>query len=328
MKEIIYTLNENLNIAKNTIYDKIYGLPDAIIVGEVHTEPKHSYTEAKLIKKYKPEYVLMEGFNDLPPEKTQGLVNLFKGSTLEKIAGQYNIDLTNAGISEDDLDVAYFQEKFDDGTKSYILKNYITPKKYKDLLETPLYKLHPAVLDNILNKIEDKMKEYNIKGIDAYDTDLNNIYKSIFGFEKLKYLAGFEELRDYTGVVLDAIAEVDAKLAGCDINKKLPKLNLEGDLSETEFFERIMNYREEIHRYCEENNPIREQTMGNKIIEYVDKKEGDSPIITIIGIEHAKKDSEIHKVLNSENIDYRIITPITINKDPIEEYLYTLRLSE
>ena len=38
--------------------------------------------------------------------------------------------------------------------------------------------------------------------------------------------------------------------------------------------------------------------------------------------------SEIHKILNSENIDYRIITPTPIDKDPIKEYLYTLRLSE
>nr|MCK4930061.1 hypothetical protein [Nanoarchaeota archaeon] len=50
---------------------------EIVVIGENHVNPNHAKIEAKIIKKFKPEYILYEGFVDNPKKEIKKFIDSF-----------------------------------------------------------------------------------------------------------------------------------------------------------------------------------------------------------------------------------------------------------
>ncbi|HIP66642.1 MAG TPA: hypothetical protein EYH09_00765, partial [Candidatus Nanopusillus sp.] len=71
---------------------------DVILIGETHTDLKQAYEIAKIIKKYKPEYVLYEGF-----DKDYSSIVEKAGLSLQELCEKYQMPLEDMGLTKDVL---------------------------------------------------------------------------------------------------------------------------------------------------------------------------------------------------------------------------------
>ncbi len=55
-------------------------------------------------------------------------------------------------------------------------------------------------------------------------------------------------------------------------------------------------------------NPKREKEMGERIVEFVNKRKTKNPVVTIVGKDHTRDDSEIYSILKDSGGGYETIS--------------------
>jgi len=342
ISEIIYKGLEEITNLKSLVSDKLYGVPDAIIIGETHTDMNQAYTEAKIIEKYRPKYVLLEAFDNKTPQELKEKVDFYKVRTLEEICEKYRVSLEEIGIREDLIQKIDKEIKNEldnsinlyEGCKKYAKKlakmevdrNGYVPKNLKELKTKPLYELHPAVIDTIYNSIDDAHKE---------------IKKDVLKYKRDSNIGGIENRR--IDIVLSTIVDTGAEVAGCDINKsdivkevgRIKDELLDANTQLYELFggninkDNVEEFAKKLHEIFEKtnkeesnlinkHNPEREQVMYERIKEYLDNRSSDTPIIAIVGRNHTYN---IGKKLEKDNVKYRIINPPSL-ENPVHSLFY------
>ena len=330
IKEILHSTRHTLtDIINNTLH----GRPDVIIIGETHTDEGHGTDQARMIKRHRPEYVLSEGFGNLNPEDTKKFIDRYKTVTLSDLSGVSGIDLEQMGIGkgtlqairgkvtqyvEDTLNI-YRTELSDKEAKKLAKEDAkregIVPRNYKQLVNTPFYEFLPEVLNIVRDQVSDKRDAETYQDNFALFRKLGTIREYLLTFEIKSQNNKWENIRG-SERVYHAIAQSGIELAGCDIQKELPELNME-NLSE---------YIVALIDYIAEKNPIREQEMGQRIAQFVRQRQTISPVVAIVGRNHTKEDSGIYSVLEKAGINYRIIRQKSFDNDNIKSITYPFQL--
>jgi hypothetical protein len=245
---------------------------DLIIFGEAHTDDAHMKKECALIRKHSPEYILSEGFDNAKPQETQKIIDLYKNTTLSKLAEKYNTNLVDIGLGKK------IMKNINNDSNPMSIFGGIIPKRYKTLINTPLYKIHSDTLDNLNLMLGEnysenpQINEIQIKLSSAINT---------FNLVKIN-----DVFKQNNGYLYETVAKSGAKLVGCDIDKS--KLTTAEALGQ---------------------GTLREETMGQRAVEYIGKRKTKNPVIMIIGGKHAKKTSEVFPILDAAEINYKILTP-------------------
>lgn len=313
---------------------KIFGKPDVILFGEIHTYKKSGEKEAKLINKYKPEYVLHEAFTKEQSNTIKTYAELLKNSSLKEIADYYGIDLKDIGIDKNILKKIKKEKKKNIESYSKNLTNVMSPIKakitakrdvkregkfpitYKSLISTSIYELNPIVIDCIMEKIDKKIGQTkNQKMIKKLKKmrDYINIIENEFCY-------GLTEKKKNIAKVIEAAGKNGCEIVGCDIEKNLENVkNLET----------LIRFFNDLNKYTKELNEMREKTMGETITEYVKRRKTKNPIIAIIGEGHLDKNSKIYPILDKNGITYKIkkTRKLKMRKKEALEYLIDLASS-
>lgn len=313
-------------------FDSIHGTPDIIILGENHKSEYASLEQAALVRFYRPEFFLDEGFNNSEAEDNEWLLKNYEFVTLSQISQRSGITLESMGITQESFDRIKKREKelLNEITDFYINRGNdeksakekacsemkqegLFPKNYKSLLKTPVYELHAEVISVIQDLIVGKTNSLN---------EGSELYRRLYALEEyLSYfrIEGFNaDLRRRTDRVLHAIADVKGKLAGCDIDKEIPKIG-RGPEATVKLFDDLTDYttakREE-----------RENEMGQKAVKYASRRMTKRPIIMKIGRMHARESSSIYSHLNAAGLKYRTIIQRSEHLQEAENLIYCLQL--
>ena len=204
--------------------DTLFGQPEIIIFGENHVDPTHQEEQAKAILKYKPEYVLLECLNDLNPDETVKLNNIYNRMTLNELAKNFNLDLEDGLITSNAISgIEEYLENYVLGlAEHFIVGNIYNPEKAKEaamksvysgtvpenveqLITAPLYNFSSASYMAILKLFSDE----NITPEDSLSSS-DNVWN-------LKnYLTQIEPIlrNNFPHEVMRASAITGAKLAG------------------------------------------------------------------------------------------------------------------
>jgi len=313
----LYGILSNYILLKNRILNRLEGKPDVLIIGENHINSYHAETEAKIIEDFKPKYVLLEQSqtSDTCKEDT-----LRKFENIIKIARTLKDFSEISGIPLDIiLDVfektkpyikeikERVKEKLRNKTLYVEIANII-PTTPKELLETPYYRipsefweLYSKIAEEEMWKLYNKLSEGGKKLINWQNPPLRYyqlLHQIAFGY----YLSNLSlEVKGidrgastYKLIVMDSAIRTGAKIGCFDTNEEIRNKSLFDYVALKE----------------------RERIMGLNIIKYL--KENGGPIIVITGNDHARKDSELLKVLEEHGIKYRVIRlptlPFTYNK--------------
>ena len=330
IKEILHSTRHTLtDIINNTLH----GSPDVIIMGEIHTDEGHGTDQAYMIKKHRPEYVMSEGFGGLNPEDTKKSIDRYKTVTLSDVSRVSGIDIEQMGIGKGTLQAIrekvtqniedtlnfYRTELSDKEAKKLGKENAkrdgIVPRNYKQLVNTPFYEFLPEVLDIVRVQVSDKMDAETYQDNFALFRKLGSIREYLLTFEIESEGNKWENIRGKNRVY-HAIAQSGTKLAGCDIQKELPELNMENP------FEYIVALSD----YIAEKNPIREQEMGQRIAQFVRQRQTISPVVAIVGRNHIREDSGIYSVLEKAGINYRVIKQKSFDNDNLKSITYPFQL--
>jgi hypothetical protein len=344
-------IKESLHYARYTLTDLVhyalFGRPDAIIVGETHTDGGHVVDQDRLIRRHKPEYVLHEGLDNMEPEDLQDVVESYKAATLGELSKETGIDLEDMGINESvmtGINNEYLKD-VEEHTDFYrnkgighkkateMAKNYrdgYLPKTFNELLQTPVYKLNPNTVGVLNNVIFEKAEDHEFRG----DHDLTD---TVAKFPKM--LGHFRRFHQESRIdtIFRSVAQTGGKIAGCDIEKELPTIDIPADASTSNtdseeeamrFVKALSDYRDSLSTYVEENNSNRERTMGDRIIGFAEERKTKRPVMAIVGANHAKPDSDIYPVLEDAGIKYRVITQRHLRRSVLGNFFYTFELGQ
>ena len=310
---------------------------DAILVGERHTDEAHPRKEAEIIRHYAPEYVLSEGLDSLTPEHLRHLVKSYEIVTLgefcegirqapqeiladefwkalqQKIANnqeEYRELCQEDGMSNSDIARELKQQ----------MKQGVVPRTRKQFLETPVYALNFMVY----NTLRDTFFNYSDGSVEGAT---KAGYRRIQQFLRLRRSSRYGEHSDHA--VYRACAQMGCELAGCDIDKKVPtgldEVKWEED--DDSFDDSLGTYFDRLNAYIHEKNPERERVMGQRIIEYAERRKTDRPVVAIVGANHLRKYSDIFPLLDERGVTYktRVLKPSRAKK-PLEDLFYAINL--
>ncbi|HIQ10073.1 MAG TPA: hypothetical protein EYH23_00975 [Euryarchaeota archaeon] len=236
---------ERLLDVRNQIRDRLFGKPDIIVVGENHYDMSHAHTIARLIRKYKPEYLLLEGFSNRTREELEDLVKRYKVRTLEELCKHYGVPLEKLGINDgivyeinESAGIAFLKKMRHymyvlgkrRGEAAKLARDDLrveghVPKNMDELMKTPLYFLHPVALEVLREKIADGWCRYG--GVHDGERVLK-LLEHIRSYMRTGSEDDVIKVRRYD-VMLSAAADVGAKVAGCDVRKPdLAKIGKQG----------------------------------------------------------------------------------------------------
>jgi len=322
---------------------------DAIIIGETHNIRRHQIEEARLITLLKPEYVLHEGWDEATPEDTNKVIRCYalatlldvvdKGYSLEQLSITKDVllrieekkreiyeeyrelyqkkGLTRAGASQEAQDL--------------VERDGVYPRTFTELLETPFYEWCTPVCE--------AMQELLLEETNS-SSDIREVRKGVAKrIRRQKLLHERTQGMDY---LYRAIAKTEGKLAGCDINKSIPKLDdiIEEDRrgGSRESWDTVMgketgngyidyydHYKERLVAYIQKTSAARERKMGVRIVNYTQKRTAKKPLFAIVGSHHARPDSGIYPILEIAGVRWKTI----IQEDPeslANDVEYVLRL--
>ena len=305
----------------------LFGKPDAVIIGEIHVCGAHPKYEAAAILRYRPEYVLMEGFNTTEPKDNEEKVMFYGVANVNDLSSISGLKPEEMGIRPETIpdikDAIKKENDFFDSlpegarqaVKETLVDKGIVPKSYGQLLETPFYELNLNV-NRVLARSINGEKERNPQESETLG-------------ELLKIVVGHVDYEDKdarrVARVVHAIAKVGAELAGCDSKKGHP--TIDKDLPPKEY----PNYVNELTGWIDRNDQQREIYMGRRIAEFAAKRKTDAPVIAIIGSDHVKKGSFVQDILDIAELNYRVLTPmrpLRIGRDEEAAYLRTLRKAD
>ncbi len=332
-----------------------YGMrkkPDVIIFGEGHVSEMDVKEQAKVIQRIKPEYVLCEGLDRSEPERFEKSLQVYKDlSTLSRISERVGINLGDAGLDHSVMktlkekgkeefarNVKFYGESFKkegynerkarsaaEKTAKRDSREGVSPKNYKQLIQTPLYRMNISVLENLGKSVADKTEQYTNK--DEFETanKAQRIHSAIVGFWHIVHLAQYDYSgqKKRTNELYHACAQAGAKLAGCDIEKEIPKTDFPADEKDPEkIAQSFENMRKSLEQYVSNNNPQREMEMGKRIAEYAAKRKTGAPIIAIVGKHHIRSDSGIYEAINNAGLSYKAIRQKSRDSGGTKSLLY------
>ncbi|MFH0889992.1 MAG: hypothetical protein V1836_02500 [Candidatus Aenigmatarchaeota archaeon] len=315
--------------------------PDVIVIGEIHTDEKHTRNEARLIERFRPEYVLCEGLDQETPETTKNFVNDLKYGTVAKLAEVAGMKPEDMGITPDIIaamksknatDIRELAERYQKelgygkGKAMRIARKGLgsegkTPKEYKSLVRTPIHELGANAINAIENSIGKKQDEYVKRG----DIKSNEVLTTVIRF-LTKYSSFYGDSMKKIRTIGYSAAQVGAKLAGCDIEKEIPKTDLGDGKDPMQYMENFASMVDKLNQYATSKNPEREREMGNKIVGYAKQRKTDCPIIVIIGDYHARKDSGVYEALKEAGLKYKTVRQRSGGGDALKQFFYMDRL--
>lgn len=286
-----------------------YGKYDLVIFGENHVSDTDLEKEIETVRKIKPDYLLMEGFNDLKPVRLSEagpFVHLsIKSSLLDNIKdldgykSQYtklsqlyssikdNIEKSKSLLKEKgayDLSPATieklsYEEKdrlFDitEQKQNYMsMRNFIKKHpRFEDTLDVPIAELPNAYIKALLNySLRDYRRE---NGLD----------------EQLLYLLNTASRSDISGETnhIPLLTEAyknnnDVLIAGIDLNHS-------------------EKFTSDIRR--------REEEMGSLLAKYANEaKQYSKKAFAVVGSAHVMNGSPIFKYLEKAGISYKVLRP-------------------
>jgi len=275
---------------------------DAIIFGEYHCDKDMQVDQAKIISEICPEYVLLEGLNNLDEEKSSIQVKMaLNHSSLEYL-------------------FKYFQKN---GLE--FLEEYRCPQ---NIMQS--YKTYMAEREIAFQKAgyEPEDGEFDIS-----DVDENNILRTSFSkdrnlehFVRQNYLSkpaaemipnsdfsrtcqlhdflektrrNMKHFRKSQMEIYEASTDAKATIVGCDLDKASKK---------------------EYAGLCTK----REERMAEVICTYARKRKGVAPIFASIGAAHAKSQT-LQDGLNQEGVTYKIYFPAE-DPTPLQGLTYKINI--
>ncbi len=311
---IMSSIYQKYQDLKSQARDILFGYPDVIIFGENHIDPTHKDEQAKAIMHYKPEFVLLEGLNDLNSQETEKLNKIYFKITLEELAEHFNINLNEIGITSNTVPNfnQYLKNYATELAEHFVASNIHNPEKAKEaanksvysgtvpenveqLITAPLYNFSSASYMAIMKLFSDENMNYkdslsssdDVWNLKNYLTQIEPILRSNFPHE-----------------VMRASALIGTKLAGCDIDKdNLPKTDTENASTPEDLVSSLTNLRD----YVNDVNEEREKTMATRIVEFANQRKKSAPVIAVVGSTHIKRSSFIHPGLRSTMLKYRTI---------------------
>ena len=352
-------MREKLIHLKNAILDRVRGVPDVVLIGENHVDLRQAHIIAEMIRKYRPEHVLLEAFDDKPPEELENLVNFYRVRTLEDVCRHHGVSLEDLGLGEDvlreikeELDrelrriADLYRRKGRKGEKEALelarrdlFEEGHVPRDYEELKKTPLYLLHPKVIDILCGKVSEKQLERVERSgkIDDVLKRMERVRKHVEAYRRDSSIEGIRRRRH--DIILSAVADVGAKLAGCDLDKSA--LVEEIRRIDDRFLDRMARYGRslgedavkgavtvfrslverttEIARAVGSHNPERERAMYERIKEYLNKHPSNTPVIAVVGRTHTES---IARMLRKEGVKHRVVNLPTFTKNPVLGLLY------
>ncbi|MDP3640408.1 MAG: hypothetical protein Q8R53_04390 [Nanoarchaeota archaeon] len=323
---------------------------DAIIIGETHNIRAHQIDQARLITILQPEYVLHEGWDEATPEDTNKIIRCYALATLQDVVGK-SYSPEQLGITKD-VFLRIEQKKSEryeqyrelyqkkgltpagasQEAKNLVEKDGVYPRSFTELLETPFYEWGMPVCEAVQELL---LEETN------GSSDLRDVRKR--GAKRIREQKLHHERAQGLDYLYRAIAKAEGKLAGCDINKSLPRLEdvieedrrggsvespdaITGKETVSGYTDSYDRYKERLVAYIQNMNAMRERTMGVRIVDYARKKTAKKPLFAIVGSHHARPDSGIYPVLEVAGVRWKTI----IQEEPenllVNDVEYVLQL--
>jgi len=166
---------------------KLYSPPDIILIGEIHTDKTHKQYEAKIIRKFRPEYVLHEALGNNNLEYGKNILEKLKLTTLEECLQQYPLTPS---------------------TNKHLMQSLES-----ELLNTPFYEKNTTeILELLFIFSQEKIW---IHGTQNNANDLKNLNKYI---NTVRTIFEMGMKSDNVGVYKE-IAKIGSNLCGCDHQK-------------------------------------------------------------------------------------------------------------
>lgn len=295
-------------------YEIFHGEPDVIIFGEIHTYMEHTREQARSVIRNRPEYVLLEGLNDLEAEQNGFMLKVYKFMTVRELMAQLSIPLSlmkkktvieNLRRETSELFGKYgffgFQQEIEK-----------LPNNLHDLFETPIYDLPIPAYFGLIEDLKECIEEVSRK-VDASDLDPTSksaYQKKLSAALHLITLWERSNLYELKGSPLYyATSKVSGNLAGCDISKKdIPKtvISVQQETSE-EIGQKLGQLFDAQEEYLGDNNQLREKTMGERIVHFNKLRKTNRPNIAVLGKDHLRPQSGIHAILKANHVKYRCI---------------------
>jgi hypothetical protein len=328
---------------KLAVADKVrsarIGSPDVILVGEEHGNKRAKEEQAAIIRRYRPEYVLLEALDGRDPDKTDVYTRLYSTATLNELSSSIGLSLDDMGIRPD----AYIKvrrdamqsisEEFEDHKKIFdeykkehpkfrskfkpnsvkkAMKIGVIPESQVQLLETPFYELDSRVLESLEGVISKNISESAcpMEVINKQGRALSHIYN----------IQSVSRKSGYNDIIFREVGKIGGMLAGCDISKSdMPKIeNVDDQGSISEYFQTLSDY-------VKGKDMQREEEMGRRTALYAGKRQTKRPIVAIVGRDHLKGDSYAFKPLDDAGIKYKVIMQRP-TASPAESLVYSIRL--
>lgn len=256
------------------------------IIGEQHWNKTSTLEEADLIRKLKPEYVLMESISGMPSDALSELRQQFLDSSMGLLLARFGQPIDSNSFKKMIAEIErQIMEKYGAVTevsKSLFLKFHFLPTSLRELKSLPAY----ALPDQLLELMADRTHVP-------------------FG--------DFKSSPELTkpALLFCAAGEVGAKLAPCD-SKYLQDKTLDNISTRarriTEQLGTIVkdnsgSYAKRLEKEQKRLTRLREIHMAQAMVDYVTARKTKRPIIVIVGRAHVKS-GRLQKILRKNNLGY------------------------
>ena len=290
--------------------------PDVIILrhdGD-YSDSNSSKFSAEFIIKEAPEYVLDCGWGNKRLEDLEPLAKKYSDATLEVVLEKEDLEDKDLGLIENGLKHWHKQRNkhikhlkmlnaaagLDESEGSQIINmtcGYL-PTDYQEFLKTPFFELDEKIYHIIAENLDVESKLFR-KLCNAYendprteeekrlDVDISGVFDRMDRLKRAsEYIRSFEDttIKRRAERVLYAAGKANSKIAGCDLDHDTITLAIIAGSSNFE------TYREEV--------------IGQRIVEYANNRETDSPIIVLLHNGVAEKTSRVYSVLDDTDLTY------------------------
>ncbi|MCL5017865.1 MAG: hypothetical protein M1573_01325 [Candidatus Parvarchaeota archaeon] len=282
---------------------------DLVLFGENHVSEGDLEKEIETIRKLKPDYLLMEGFNDLKPVR------------LAEAIPSVHLSI-RSGLLDKISDPSEYRSRYNEISRIYsTIKDNVEKTKIM-LKEKGIYDLRPAALEMLSDEEADKR-------FDLMEQKQN--YKSMRDF--VKKHENFEDTLDvpfaelpntYVKYLLKQVLKDDRQ--DSELSQQLMDLlqtasdsDISGKINHTKMLAEAyknnknvmiagvdLAYREKINA----GNRKREEEMGSLFAKYaVEAKQYSMKALGIVGKTHVRERSPIFDYLRNADVSYKVLRP-------------------
>lgn len=331
-----------------------YDEEDVIILGEVHTENKHSKLEEEAIYRTIPRYVLSEGLNDADPEEFEGMLDNTYLMSLRDIQTYFEEKYEDSQFLANSTRELYEKaQNIEPDEKSVeLVEDGRIPDTFNNLMDMPFFRMKDEVREMIQDSIKERAKyeneewskwtsEEEPEGLD--DDKITTLYKLNPKITEMSF-----HVTRSQGSLIRPIKHLreegyDIKLAGCDIDKEKEYSDDSGrnfeqpesasieELEENpikaakdfvknfEFIDKVASKEEREHR---------DQVMADRISHFSQRNDSERAIMAVVGANHLKG-----VVQGLQNLDISVYSEdlrkvARPQDDEIGNFLYAMKTAE